>query len=49
VTERKVLVIEPDCRRAQSWHNILRGLSCQPIVVADITAIERIAERLRVP
>ncbi len=40
MTERKVLVIEPDCRRAQSWHNILRRLSYQPVVVANITAID---------
>ncbi|HZF17253.1 MAG TPA: sigma-54 dependent transcriptional regulator [Steroidobacteraceae bacterium] len=40
MTERKVLVIEPDCRRAQSWQNILRRLAYQPVVVADITAID---------
>ncbi len=40
MTEHKVLVIEPDWRRAQSWHSILRRLSYQPIIVSDITAIE---------
>jgi sigma-54 specific flagellar transcriptional regulator A len=40
VIEHKVLVIEPDSRRAQSWHSILRRLSYQPIVVSDIAAIE---------
>ena len=38
--EHKVLVIEPDSRRAHSWHSILRRLAYQPIVVSDITAIE---------
>jgi sigma-54 specific flagellar transcriptional regulator A len=40
VTERKVLVIEPDWRRAQSWHSDLRRLAYQPIIVSDITAID---------
>jgi len=40
VIAHKVLVIEPDSRRAQSWHSTLRRLSYQPIVVSDITAIE---------
>ncbi|MGH8262890.1 MAG: sigma-54 dependent transcriptional regulator [Steroidobacteraceae bacterium] len=37
--QRKVLVIEPDRRRALSWQSILRRLSYEPIVVADIGSI----------
>jgi sigma-54 specific flagellar transcriptional regulator A len=40
VIERKVLVIEPDWRRAQSWDSNLRRLACQPIIVSDIAAID---------
>src|SRR6266850_6673746 len=40
VTEHKVLVIEPDWRRAQSWQSNLCRLAYQPIIVPDISAID---------
>ena len=40
MTEHKVLVIERDARQVQSWLHNLRRLAYQPIIVADIAAID---------
>ena len=40
MVERKVLIIEPDTSRVPSWHSVLSRLSYQPVIVADIAAID---------